>query len=218
MARLRPFVEREAMWAAGLASLSAISFGATLPAAVLLAIRTIRREDRGHGDGSEPAVAALALALAMLGFWFAVPLMYAIARTASIADDPWRVIAFAAGLVGLSFVVIALATYILRCHPERWIARRLALSGLVTVVLAGGLQAAVAISGSMGLLPACGRLTATNADCVGSMPWSVLLPAALMGALFFCVSVAGSAIRRRVHAARSWRGGVPVRPDLEPRR
>jgi hypothetical protein len=218
MARLRPFVEREAMWAAGLASLSAISFGATLPAAVLLAIRTIRRKDRGHGDGSEPAVAALALALAMLGFWFAVPLIYAIARTATIADDPWRVLAFAAGLVGLSCVVIALATYLLRCHPERWVARRLAMSGLVTVVLAGGLQTAVAISGSVGLLPTCGALTATNADCVGSMPWSVLLPAATMGTFFFFLSVAASGARRRVRAARAWRRDLPLRPDLERRR
>jgi hypothetical protein len=214
MARLRPFVEREAMWAAGLASLSAISFWATLPAAVFLAIRTIRRRDLGHGDGSESAVAALALALALLGFWFGAPLMYAIARTASVADDLWRMVVFGGGLVGLSCVVIALATYLLRCHPERWIARRLAISGLVTAVVAGGLQAVIPMSGGAGLLPACGRLTSTNADCVGGLPWGVLLPAAAMGAVFFSVSVAVSATRRRVRAARVWRH-LPARPDLD---
>jgi hypothetical protein len=213
MARLRPFVEREAMWAAGLASLSAISFWATLPAAVFLAVRTIRRRDRGHGDGSEPAFAALALALALVGFWFAVPPMYAIARTASIADDPWRAVAFAAGLVALSAVVIALATYLLRCHPERWIARRLALSGLLTAVVTGGLQAAVALSRSVGLLPACGRLTSSNADCVGTLPWSVLLPAAATGAAFFVISLAASATRRTIRAASVSRH-LPARPDV----
>lgn len=213
MARLRPFVEREAMWAAGLASLSAISFWATLPAAVFLAVRTIRRKDRGHGDGSEPAFAALALALALIGAWFAVPAMYAITRTATVADDPWRAFAFAAGLAALSVVVIALATYLLRCHPERWIARRLAMSGLVTVVLAGGLQAAVALSRSEGLSSACGRLTSTNADCVGTLPWSVLLPAAAMGTAFLAISVAVSVTRRLIRAAISRR--LPVRPDLD---
>ena len=215
MTRLRPFVEREAMWAAGLASLSAISLWATLPAAVLLAIRTIRREDRGHGDGSEPAIAALALALAMLGFWFAMPPMYAIARTATVADDPWRAIAFIVGLVTLSGLVIALTTYILRCHPERWIARRLALAALVTMVLAGGLQAVVALSRSVGLLPTCGRLTATNADCVGTLPWSVLLPAAAMGGAFFVLTVGATALRRRILDALVMRR-LPARPDLGP--
>ena len=215
MTRLRPFVEREAMWAAGLASLSAVSLWATLPAAVFLAVRTIRRKDRGHGDGSEPAFAALALALALVGSWFASPPMYAIARTASGAEDQWRAVAFAGGLVALSGVVVALAMYLLRCHPERWIARRLALSGLVTVVLAGGLQAAVAVNRIVGLLPACGRLTSTNADCVGTLPWGVLLPAAAMGAAFFSLSVAASVARRRVHAARRARR-LPARPDLWP--
>src|SRR5262245_24158036 len=115
MARMRPFVEREAMWAAGLASLAAISFWATLPAAVFLAVRTIRRDDRGYGDGSEPAFAALALSLALIGFWFTVPTMYAIVRTATAADDPWRIGAFAGGLVVLAVVVVALSTYLLRC-------------------------------------------------------------------------------------------------------
>jgi hypothetical protein len=213
MARLRPFVEREAMWAAGLASLSAISFWATLPAAVFLAIRTIRRTDRGQGDGSEPAFGVLALALALLGFWFAMPAMSAIARTAGVADDPWRAVAFACGLAALSAVVVALVTYLLRCHPERWVARRLALCGILTIVLAGGLQATIAISRVVGLVPACGRATSTNADCVGALPWSVLLPAATMGAAFFVVSLAASVVGSRVRARR--RAVVPVRPDLD---
>ena len=203
------------MWAAGLASLSAISFWATLPAAVFLAVRTIRRGDRGQGDGSEPAFAALALGLALLGFWFAVPPMYAIARTAGSADDPWRAFAFAGGLVALSGIVTALVTYLLRCHPERWIARRLALSGLVTIVLAGGLQAGVAVSRVVGLMPACGRLTSTNADCVGTLPWSVLLPAAVMGVAFFCISLAASVARTRIRTARLSHH-LPARPDLPP--
>jgi hypothetical protein len=213
MARLRPFVEREAMWAAGLASLAAISFWATLPAAVFLAVRTIRRGDRGYGDGSEPAFAALALALALLGFWFAVPLMYAIARTARFAHDPWRILAFAGGLIALSAIVVALSTYLLRCHPERWVARRLAIAGVLAVVLAGGLQAALTLSRSDGLPAICGRVTSSNADCVGIVPWSAVFPAAVMGAAFFAISVATTGTRRWMRAARSaYRR--PPRPDL----
>jgi hypothetical protein len=213
MARLRPFVEREAMWAAGLASLAAISFWATLPAAVFLAIRTIRRGDRGYGDGSEPAFAALALALALLGFWFAVPLMYAIARTAWYAHDAWRILAFAGGLTALSVIVVALSTYLLRCHPERWIARRLAMAGVLVAVLAGGLQAVLTLSNHDGLPAICGRVTASNADCVGVVPWAAVLPAAVMGAAFFALSVATTGTRRWVRAAwTTYR--PPPRPDL----
>jgi hypothetical protein len=201
MARLRPFVEREAMWATGLASFGAISFWATLPAAVVLAVRTLRRKRDAGGDGSEPAFAALALGLAFLGFWFALPAMFAIARTAAVARDPWRAVVFLSGLAALAGVVVALSTYSLRCHPERWIARRLAFAALTAVVLAGGLQAALALSRSVGFLPACGRATSTNADCVGRLPWSVLLPATAMGAAFFIVSVATSAMRRRLRTA-----------------
>ena len=213
MARLRPFVEREAMWAAGLASLSAISFWATLPAAVFLSIRIIRRGDRGHGDGSEPAYAALALALALLGFWFALPLMYAIVRTAWYAHDAWRILAFAGGLVSLSVVVVALSTYFLRCHPERWIARRLAMAGLLVAVLTGGLQAVLALSKQDGLPAICGRVTASNADCVGSVPWAAVLPAAVMGIAVFAVSVATTGTRRWVRAAAR-ANRRPPRPDL----
>jgi hypothetical protein len=213
MARLRPFVEREAMWAAGLASVSAISFWATLPAAVFLAIRIIRRGDRGHGDGSEPAFAALALALALLGFWFAVPLMYAIARTAWYAQDAWRILAFAGGLVSLAVIVVALSTYLLRCHPERWIARRLAMAGVLVAVLAGGLQAVLTLSNHDGLAAICGRVTASNADCVGVVPWAAVLPAAVMGVAVFAVSVATTGTRRWVRAART-DGRRPPRPDL----
>ncbi len=213
MARLRPFVEREAMWATGLASLSAISFWATLPAAVFLAIRIIRRRDRGHGDGSEPAYAALALALALLGFWFALPLMYAIVRTAWYAHDAWRILAFAAGLVSLSVVVVALSTYFLGCHPERWIARRLAIAGLLVAVLTGGLQAVLALSKHDGLPAICGRVTASNADCLGSVPWAVVLPAAAMGVAVFVVSVATTGTRRWVRAA-VFDSRRPPRPDL----
>jgi len=213
MARLRPFVEREAMWAAGLASVSAISFWATLPAAVFLAIRIIRRDERGHSDGTEPAFAALALALALLGFWFAVPLMYAIARTAWFAHDAWRFVAFAGGLVGLSLIVVVLSTYLLRCHPERWIARRLAMAGVLAAVLAGGLQAVLTLSNHDGLPAICGRVTATNADCVGVVPWAAVLPAAVMGAAVFAVSVAATGGRRWVRAAVSAKRRPP-RPDL----
>jgi hypothetical protein len=202
MARLRPFVEREAMWATGLASFGAISFWATLPAAVVLAVRTLRRKRDAGGDGSEPAFAALALGLAVLGFWFALPAMFAIVRTAAVAGDPWRAVVFLSGLAGLGGVVVVLSTFSLRCHPERWVARRLAFAALTTIVLAGGLQAALALSRSEGVLPACGRVTSTNADCVGRVPWSVLLPATAMGAAFFVVSVAASVVRRRLRETR----------------
>jgi hypothetical protein len=213
MARLRPFVEREAMWAAGLASVSAISFWATLPAAVFLAIRIIRRDERGHSDGTEPAFAALALALALLGFWFAEPFMYAIGRTAWFAHDVWRIVAFAGGLVALSVIVVALSTYLLRCHPERWVARRLAMSGVLAVVLAGGLQAVVTLGTRTGFPAVCGRITASNADCVGMVPWIAVVPAAVMGVAVFAFSVATTGTRRGVRPART-DGRRPPRPDL----
>src|SRR5438445_190021 len=45
--RIRPFVEREAVWAFVLACLGFVSMYATLPAAVVLAARTIRRRVAG---------------------------------------------------------------------------------------------------------------------------------------------------------------------------
>jgi hypothetical protein len=140
--RLKPFVEREATWAVALAALGFVSMYATLPAATLLGYRSLRRQ-RG-GDGSEPAIGVLAFGIMLVSFLLAYPAMRVIVLAAR-QPGQWAPRAFLATLVLLAAAIVALASLAVRIHPERFIARRIALAGI-------GLAIAVAFTQAMSLV------------------------------------------------------------------
>ncbi|MGZ8594715.1 MAG: hypothetical protein ACXWYJ_03525, partial [Actinomycetota bacterium] len=102
--RLRPLVEREAIWAFVLALLGAISMYLTLPASIVLSIRCIAGKRRG-GDGSEPAIGAFALGTAWLSFLLAYPTMRTIVSAVLASPDRYRAVGFAIGWAILAGVI-----------------------------------------------------------------------------------------------------------------
>jgi hypothetical protein len=180
--RLRPLVEREACWAVGLAMLGAVSLWATLPAAIWLVVRTFRR--RG-GDGSEPAIAVVAIGMTWISFLLGYPALVSIAQTAERAPDHARAWGFFAGLLLMAALAAWLVDRVVLIHPERWVARTAAAAGLVVVVTAGAMQASVLVTG----FGSCGGPFARNADCVGSTPWIAVGPALVVGGAWFVISV-----------------------------
>ena len=192
--RLRPLVEREAIWAFVLALLGAISMYLTLPTAILLSVRCIAGKRRG-GDGSEPAIGAFALGTAWLSFLLAYPTMRTIVGAAIASPDRARAVGFLIGWAILAAVVGLLVEFMIRSHPERWLARRLAVAGVVTVVAAGAFQLAAA-----GLAGRCDVRGGTLIDCVGVTPWIVVAPALAIGGIWLAVALSASAVRRVIRA------------------
>jgi hypothetical protein len=192
--RLRPLVEREAIWAFVLALLGAISMYLTLPASIVLSIRCIAGKRRG-GDGSEPAIGALSLGTAWLSFLLAYPTMRTIVAAVLASPDRFRAIGFAIGWAILAGVIGLLVWFMIRSHPERWLARRLAVAGVVTIVAAGAFQLAAA-----GLTGRCDVHGGTLIDCVGVTPWIVMAPALLIGGTWLAIALSASALRRAIHA------------------
>lgn len=193
--RVRPLAEREARWAFALAALGSVSLYATLPAAVVLAVRAIR--GRRGGDGSEPAIGVLALGLVWLAFLMGYPMMHAVAMTALSAEDGWRAMWFLAGLLALAAAVGALARFLVHGHPERWVSQHAAFAGVIAVLVATALQAVEVAPIGVRLPGSCGAPVASNADCVGRMPWLAVGPAGLVGLAWFLVSF----VRSRAQAA-----------------
>jgi hypothetical protein len=192
--RLRPLVEREAIWAFVLALLGSISMYLTVPASIVLSIRCIAGKRRG-GDGSEPAIGALSLGTAWLSFLLAYPTMRTIVAAVLASPDRYRAIGFAIGWAMLAGLIGLLVWFMIRSHPERWLARRLAVAGVVTIVAAGAFQLATA-----GLTGRCDVHGGTLIDCVGVTPWIVMAPALAIGGVWLAVALSASALRRAIHA------------------
>lgn len=192
--RLRPLVEREAIWAFVLASLGAISMYLTLPTSIVLSIRCIVGRRRG-GDGSEPAIGALSLGIAWLSFLLGYPTMRTIVGAAIASPDRVRAVGFWVGWAILAGLVGLLVGFMIGSHPERWLARRLAVAGVVTVVAAGAFQLAAA-----GLAGRCDVRGGTLIDCVGVTPWIVVAPALAIGGMWLAVALSASALRRVIRA------------------
>jgi hypothetical protein len=144
--RLKPFVEREATWAVALAALGFISMYATLPAAAYLGVKTIRR--RRGGDGSEPALAILAFGFVWLSFLLAYPAMRVIVL-ASEQPGAWMPRAFLGSVIALAAVILVLARAVVGMHPERWLARRAVMAGIVVAVAATFVQAMALVLGGL---------------------------------------------------------------------
>jgi hypothetical protein len=189
--RLRSLADREALLAVGLASLGFVSLAATLPAAGVLGVRAIRM-DRG-GDGSGPAIGMLVLPIAWLTIMWTLPIARAVTTTAVGADDLWRLVGFVAGWLALAAAILVLATFLVRCHPERWTARRAARAGIVAAVTAGLLQLQTTVGEVQYVGGPCGP---TNADCLGAIPWAAGGLALAVGCLWFAISSAVSRFRR----------------------
>ncbi len=166
----------------------------TLPASIVLSARCIAGRRPG-GDGSEPAIGALSLGVTWLGFLVAYPTMRTIVAAALGSPDRYRAAGFAVGWAILAATVGALVWFMIRSHPERWLVRRLAVAGVVTVVAAGGFQLAAA-----GLAGRCDVHGGTLVDCVGVTPWIVLAPALAIGGIWLAVTLSASALRRVVRA------------------
>jgi hypothetical protein len=197
--RLRPLADREAILALGLAGAGFLSLEATLPAAGALAVRSIRTPRASDGTG--PAVGVLVLGTAWISFLLGYPTLRAMWLMASERHDPVRVAAFVAGWVALAATALALSNFLVRCHPERFVARALARAGIVTVIAAGMLQF-LAVTGAM-LEHASRRCGDTLAECLGSPPWASLAPALAVGAAWLSLSLALEAVARsRRHARR----------------
>lgn len=192
--RLRPLVEREAIWAFVLALLGSISMYLTLPAAIVLSIRCIAGKRRG-GDGSEPAIGAFALGTAWLSFLLAYPTMRTIVSAVVASPDRYRAVGFAIGWAILAGVIGLLVWFMIRSHPERWLARRLTVAGVVTIVAAGGFQLAAA-----GLTGRCDVRGGTLIDCVGVTPWIAIAPALAIGGMWLAIALSATALRRAIHA------------------
>jgi hypothetical protein len=192
MARLRPLADREALLALGLAGAGFLSLEATLPAAGALAVRSIRKPRAADGTG--PAVGVLVFAVAWVSFLLGYPTLRSMWLTATQTNDPSLVVAFLVGWVALALTALALANFLIRCHPERWVARMLARAGIVTVIAAGLLQF-LATTGVRLQEPSrrCGE---SLAECLGSPPWTSLGPALAVGAAWFLLSLAIVAIAR----------------------
>jgi hypothetical protein len=204
---LRPLADREALLALGLAGLGFLSMEATLPAAGVLGVRAIR--SKRTGDGCEPVIGVLVLGVAWLSFLLGYPTLRSVAITAAHSDDVGRIIGFLAGWVALAYGAFLLATFLLRAHPERWVARAAARAGIVAIATAGLLQAYTVTADKRTVSDLCG---ASNADCLGQTPWASLLPAIAFGLLWFTASLilpsvmrSASDLRRRVRRVRPHR-------------
>ena len=178
--RIRPLADREALLALALAGLGFLCFGATLPAAGVLGYRAIR--SKRPGDGSDLAVGILVLVISWISFMFAFPIMQSIVMTASNADDDIRIIGFVGGWIGLAAGAMLLANALLRLHPERYVAGAAARAGIVMIAAAGFLQTVRVTSGDQVVSAPCG---VTNADCLGATPWSSIVPAMAVAAVWF---------------------------------
>jgi len=192
--RLRPLVEREAIWAFVLAALGSISMYLTLPASIVLSYRCIAGKRRG-GDGSEPAIGAFSLGTAWLSFLLAYPTMRTIVSAVLASPDRYRAIGFAVGWAILAGMIGLLVRFMIQSHPERWLARRFAVAGVVTIAAAGAFQLAAA-----GLTGRCDVHGGTLVDCVGVTPWIAVAPALAVGGLWLAVALSASALRRVVRA------------------
>lgn len=190
--RLRPLADREAILALGLAGAGFLSLEATLPAAGALAIRSIRTPRAA--DGSGPAVGVLVLGTAWISFLLGYPTLRAMWITASEQHDPARVAAFLAGWLALAAAAMWLANFLVRCHPERVVARALARAGIVTVIAAGLLQL-LAVTQTM-LEQTTRRCGDSVAECLGSPPWASLGPALAIGAVWFGLSLSRDVLAR----------------------
>jgi hypothetical protein len=195
--RYRPLADREALLALGLAGLGSVSMEATLPAAGILGVRAIR--SKRDGDGCEPVLGVLVLGVAWISFMLGWPTLRSVILTATRAADAWRVVGFVAGWITLAVCSMALANFLLRTHPERWVARAAARAGIIAVAVAGLLQAITVTADKRSVSEACG---ATNADCLGQTPWSSVVPAVLIGMAWF---VAALVLPRAIGTVRSWR-------------
>ncbi|MGZ8631676.1 MAG: hypothetical protein ACXWZF_12030 [Actinomycetota bacterium] len=190
--RLRPLADREALLALGLAGAGFLSLEATLPAAGALAVRSIRAPRAADGTG--PAVGVLVLAVAWISFLLGYPTLRSMWLTATQTNDPALVVAFVVGWVGLAVTALALANFLIRCHPERWMARMLARAGIVTVIAAGLLQ--FLSTTGVRLQEPSRRCGESLAECLGSPPWASLAPALAVGATWFLISLAFVGVAR----------------------
>ena len=189
--RLRPLADREALLALGLAGAGFLSLEATLPAAGALAVRSTRAPRAGDGTG--PAVGVLVLAIAWVSFLLGYPTLRSMWLTATETNDPALVVAFLVGWAALALTALALANFLIRCHPERWVAR----AGIMAVIAAGLFQF-LATTG-VRLQEPSRRCGDSLAECLGSPPWTSLFPALAVGAAWFLLSlafVAGARARR----------------------
>ena len=199
MARpLRPLADREALLALGLAGLGFVSFEATLPAAGILGVRALR--SRRNGDGCGPAVGALVLGVSWISFMLGFPIVRAVAITARHADDPWRLVGFVAGWLVLATGALMLANFLLRTHPERYVARAAARAGIVAVTTAGLLQTLTVTADQRLITAPCGT---SNAACLGTTPWSSIVPAVAIGGVWFLAAMAVPHVRVALAASRS---------------
>lgn len=195
--RIHALADREAMLALGLAGLGFISMQATVPAAGLLGVRAIR-STRSGGDGTAPAVGIMVLGVSWLSLMWGLPIVKAITQTARRAEDVWPLVGFVAGWLTLAVISIVLAEFLVRCHPERWVARRAARAGLVAVVAAALLQLQTIVRTIPFVGGPCGP---TNGDCVGTPPWATVGIALAVGVIWFgasvCLMGATRAVRER---------------------
>ena len=195
--RLRTLADREALLALGLAGLGFVSMQATLPAAGVLGVRAIR--STRSGDGSGPAIGVVVLTVSWLGVMWGLPVANAVATRARTADDVWPLVGFVAGWLALALISFVLAEFLLRCHPERWVARRAAHAGLVAVVAAGLLQLRTTVETIPYVGGVCGP---ANGDCVGRPPWATVGLAIAVGIAWFGLSLALSGLKRTVRTRR----------------
>jgi len=182
--RLRSLADREALLALGLAGLGFVSMEATLPAAGVLGVRAIR--SKRPGDGCEQAIGILVLGVAWLSFLLGYPTLRAVAITAAQAPDVPRIVGFVVGWLGLAAGALLLANFLLRSHPERWMARAAARAGIVAIAAAGLFQTFTVAADKATVVTTCGD---SNADCLGGTPWSSLIPAAAVGLAWFLGSL-----------------------------
>jgi hypothetical protein len=190
--RLRPLADREALLALGLAGAGFLSLEATLPAAGALAVRSIRTPR--VSDGTGPAVGVLVFAVAWISFLLGYPTLRAMWMTATEHGDPLRVVAFVGGWVALAVTAMLLSNFLVRCHPERWVARGVARAGIVAVIAAGLIQF-LETTGVRLQEPSrsCGD---SLAECLGSPPWASLAPALAVGVAWFLGSLALTGLTR----------------------
>jgi hypothetical protein len=150
---------------------------ATLPAAGVLGVRAIRSTRTG-GDGTGPAIGVMVLGISWLSVMWGLPIAKAVTQTASHAQDIWPLVGFVVGWIALAVTAMLLAEFLVRCHPERWVARRAARAGIVAVVAAGLLQLNTIVQTIPFVGGPCGP---TNGDCVGTPPWARAGIAVLVG-------------------------------------
>jgi hypothetical protein len=207
--RLRPLADREAILALGLAGAGFFSLEATLPAAGAIAVRSFR--SKRTSDGTGPAVGVLVFAVAWMSFLLGYPTLRAMWLKATEHHDPASAAAFLGGWLALAGSALLLANFLCRCHPERFVARALARAGIVTVIVAAGLQF-LAITQTM-LQEVTRECGVSLADCVGSPPWVSIGPALVVGASWLAASLAlvgltrvrrdgWQGVRRRARASR----------------